>query len=157
MKTIFDAMAYAIKMHHGQKRKDGSDYIQHPISVANYLKKKGFDEKYQIIALFHDLLEDTAAEEEVIAEYGEDILKEVKLLSKNYCNDKKEYIRNIINDPIAKEVKNADRIDNLRDALVINKTAFKESYLRDSKENYYGRFSTELDNLILELEKQVKA
>ncbi len=157
MKTIYDAVIYAIKMHYGQKRKDGSDYIEHPLRVAGYLKQKGYDEKYQIVGLFHDLLEDTAADEDFIAEYGDDILKEVKLLSKNYSNNTEEYIRNILNDPIAKEVKNADRIDNIKDALKINKAGFKASYLKNSKDYYYGKFSSELDELIAELEDQVNA
>ena len=36
-----------------------SPYYTHPLEVSNILKSKGFSKKYQIVGLFHDLLEDT--------------------------------------------------------------------------------------------------
>ena len=61
------ALEFAKEKHKGQKRIGGDDYITHPIAVSEIVKNQGFDENYQIAALFHDLLEDTdATEEEII-------------------------------------------------------------------------------------------
>ena len=91
--TLRKALEFAIKKHKGQKRIGGDDYITHPIAVAEIVKNQGLDESYQIAALFHDLLEDTDATEEEILKYGsEEILKAVKLLTKEKGYDMAEYI-----------------------------------------------------------------
>ena len=82
------ALSYAKEMHKGQKRIGGDDYITHPMAVCEIVKSHGYDENYQIAALFHDLLEDTEATEEEIIRYGnEEILKAVKLLTKENPQD----------------------------------------------------------------------
>lgn len=58
------ALEYATKMHKGQYRKDGIEYITHPIKVAKYVIK--FKESANIEALvaaayLHDTIEDTKA------------------------------------------------------------------------------------------------
>ena len=55
------AIEFATQKHKGQKRIGGNDYISHPIAVYEMVKKQGYDEDFQITALFHDLLEDTNA------------------------------------------------------------------------------------------------
>lgn len=56
--------ALATKLHSGQKRKDGADYITHPIAVAEIAKKKKIDffgyehELLLAICYLHDVLED---------------------------------------------------------------------------------------------------
>ena len=64
------AIEFATQKHKGQKRIGGNDYIYHPIAVYEMVKKQGYDEDFQITALFHDLLEDTNATEEEILFYG---------------------------------------------------------------------------------------
>ena len=77
------ALEFAKAKHKGQKRIGGDDYITHPIAVSEIVKNQGFDEIYQIAALFHDLLEDTDATEDEILKYGnQQILEAVKLLTK---------------------------------------------------------------------------
>ena len=50
---------------------------------SDILKKEGYDIEYQIVALFHDLLEDTdATEDEIRSIAGEEVLQAVKLLTK---------------------------------------------------------------------------
>ncbi len=54
----------ATKLHFGQKRKGGADYISHPIAVAEIAKKKKIDffgyeqELLLAICYLHDVLED---------------------------------------------------------------------------------------------------
>ena len=153
--SILNAMDYAAKMHNGQKRKNGDDYITHPISVANRLAQAGEDEKTQIVGLFHDLLEDTKAKDEDIAKYGDDVLHSVILLSKNRAENKKAYIGNILSNKMAKAVKNADRIDNLTDCAACDDLIFKIRYLSNTEEYYKGKFSKELDDLIDSVKKDI--
>lgn len=142
---IEDAIIYATKKHTNQTRRDGSPYIFHPIYVCNLLKDQGYPIEYQIAGLFHDLLEDTdAIEEEILNLSDEAVLTAVKLLTKTADKSKNEYINDILLNPIAKAVKNADRIHNLTEALTADKK-FIDAYLKNTKKYYYGNFSNELD------------
>ena len=145
------ALALASIKHCGQTRKNGDPYILHPIRVSNMIKEAGYGLEYQITGLLHDLLEDTSASEKEIEEFGHDVLEAVKLLSKNYCKNKNKYIENILNNHIAAVVKNADRIDNLLESRIAD-INFQKRYLKNSKENYLGKFSKALDNTIELLE-----
>jgi len=60
------AMEIATKAHKGQVDKAGSDYIGHPLRVAERLK----DEKEKIVAVLHDTIEDTFVTPEYLAEQG---------------------------------------------------------------------------------------
>ena len=76
------AYEFAKKKHGTQKRIGGDPYITHPVAVAKILKKEGYDIEYLIVALFHDLLEDThATEDEIRSIAGEEVLQAVKLLT----------------------------------------------------------------------------
>ncbi len=95
------ALEYAKKKHEGQFRIGGAPFIVHPIAVAEILRQDGKQVEYRVAAVFHDLLEDTdASEQEIVEIGGEDVLKAVKLVTKEkeYCmetNEKfrKKYIR----------------------------------------------------------------
>lgn len=151
------ALIYATEKHAGQLRKDGSPYILHPIRVANMIAAQGFDVKYQIAGLFHDILEDVNEDKSVleneISEYGVDVLDAVKLVSKNY--NTKHYIKNILKNHMASVVKNADRIDNLNEAHLADEE-FQKRYLENSKQ-YKGKFSKALDLSIDALTMSKKA
>ncbi len=139
------AIAFATTKHSGQKRKDGSDYISHPLRVASYLKDKGYDQDYYLAGLFHDLLEDTdATEDEIFELSNQKVLDAVKLVTKSSFVPKDEYIKRILENQIAKEVKAADRLDNLRDALD-GKPEFIKRYLENTKKYYLGKFGEEVD------------
>ena len=149
------ALEFATQKHKGQFRKGGLDYITHPIAVANILKEKGYGEEEQIVGLFHDLLEDTdATEEQILALGGERVLTAVKLLTKTKGYQMSEYIAGIKSDPLAKMVKAADRLHNLRCAVVCSKE-FKMRYLKESKE-WYADFGDEILDAITVLEQSLK-
>ena len=112
------AIEFATQKHKGQKRIGGNDYISHPIAVYEMVKKQGYDEDFQITALFHDLLEDTNATEEEILFYGsQNVLTAVKLLTKEKGYDIQEYVKAIKNNKIAFVVKGADRVHYLECAI----------------------------------------
>ena len=58
------AYNFAFEVHKGQKRKDGVDYILHPVEVATILAKNGADDFLISAGLLHDTIEDAAVTEE---------------------------------------------------------------------------------------------
>ncbi len=137
------ALAYAAKKHEGQHRIGGLPYITHPQAVADLLRQQGYDTDYQIAGLFHDLLEDTdATAEELCAIGGAAVLATVRLLTKEDGYDMADYIARIRANPMAFAVKGADRLHNLRCALVADE-AFKRKYILESK-RWYLDFSPQI-------------
>ena len=150
------ALEFAKAKHQGQKRIGGDDYITHPVTVSEILKSQGYDEDYQISALFHDLLEDTDAAEEDILYYGnERILEAVKLLTKKKGYVMSEYIEAIKNNPIAFAVKAADRLHNLQCAIVANED-FKRKYILETVD-WYLDFSVDIRKAVKRLAESLEA
>ena len=144
------ALAFASEKHRGQKRIGGDDYITHPIAVCEIVKAEGWGEDCQIAALFHDLLEDTDATEEEILQLGnEEILKAVKLLTKEKGYDMAEYIGAIKSNGMAFAVKAADRLHNLQCALVTD-VEFKRKYILETVD-WYLDFSPEIKRAVKRL------
>lgn len=56
---ILKAYEYSKTAHKGQKRKSGEPFITHPICVANILADLDMDQESIIVALLHDVVEDT--------------------------------------------------------------------------------------------------
>lgn len=131
------ARDYATMMHEGQKRITGEDYIIHPVGVAGRCKS----DRAKIVALFHDLLEDTNAEySEIESLTGEDfeMMEALVLLTRDESETYKDFIQRIKNsgNPLAIEVKIADLQDNLStvDSLPPEKRTLKNRYLAALKE-----------------------
>ncbi|VDN46666.1 Metal dependent phosphohydrolase [Petrocella atlantisensis] len=130
------AKEFIIKKHKGQIRLGGEAYSSHPIAVAELMRSKALSEETIITALFHDLLEDTdATEEEILDLSNQKVLKAVKLLTKYDGYVMNEYIDNIKMNKTALCVKLADRIHNLRCAIIANEQ-FKQKYIAET-EKYY--------------------
>lgn len=80
---VRQAFEYARRMHDGQHRKNGENYIVHPVSVAIILARIPVDTDTVIAALLHDTIEDTpATPEEVTARFGESVCKLVEGVTK---------------------------------------------------------------------------
>ena len=74
----FKAYMFAKEKHNGQTRRDGSSYINHPIKVAELVKKYFNNhpkiKNYILAAYLHDVVEDTDTSINQISElFGEDI------------------------------------------------------------------------------------
>lgn len=148
------ALAFAAQKHSSQRRKDDSPYILHPIRVAMELFRQGYDVRYQIAGLFHDLLEDTDATEAELKEFcDEEMMNAVRLVTKTDGYTREKYFADILANPMAKAVKCADRIDNLRDLEHQDSASFTEKYMKETREWFYGKFSEELDKVFEQLEK----
>ncbi len=151
-----EAVEFAAKKHSGQFRIGGSEYITHPIAVANYLKEKGLPSSYQLAGLFHDLLEDTdATEDEIISHSNEEVYRSVVLLTKRKGYEIESYLGAIRDNPMALSVKIADRIHNLHSAKIAP-LAFRMKYIAESLDHYkllaifspfYQDFKAALDTL----------
>ncbi len=155
-KKFSKALCFAAEKHAEQRRRDKSPYIFHPIRVAMYLANEGYDIRYQIVGLFHDLLEDTDTTVEELKSYCDDeMIKAIKLVTKEENYDEAEYMKAILSDPMAKAVKNADRIDNLKDMQNQEDEEFRKRYVMDTAKNFVGKFSKELDDIYLKLERLI--
>ena len=142
-----NALRFAAEKHKGQFRIGGAEYITHPMAVAEIVKRQGYGIDVQIAALFHDLLEDTDATESEILFYGNaEILKAVKLLTKQKGYDMAEYVAGIRQNEMAFAVKAADRLHNLRCALVTD-TEFKRKYIFETVD-WYLNFSPEIPKAV---------
>lgn len=145
------ALAFASDKHAGQKRIGGDDYITHPAAAAEMVRAWGYPVSYQIAALFHDLLEDTdATEKEILALGGRRVLRAVKALSKTPNYDMETYVKGIKKNRMARVIKAADRLHNLRCATVAPE-AFRRRYVEESRA-YYLDLSPEIEQAVRELE-----
>jgi (p)ppGpp synthase/HD superfamily hydrolase len=149
------ALEFATHKHQGQKRIGGDDYITHPVAVSKIVKEQGFDENYQIAALFHDLLEDTDSTEEEILKYGNPkILEAVKLLTKEKGYNMADYVSAIKQNSIAFAVKAADRLHNLQCAIVTDEE-FKRKYILETVD-WYLDFSSDIRKAVKRLAESLE-
>jgi len=106
------ALAIARENHAGQTDKSGADYILHPISVASFLPSKKGDEI--VVALLHDVIEDTAVTAESLRAFGFDktIVNAVVALTKRQGESYADYLVRVEAVPLALKVKIADAKHN---------------------------------------------
>jgi len=105
------AYKIAAEAHKGQKDKAGVDYIFHPVTVAYSV---GDDESAIIVALLHDVVEDTNVTFEALQELlTPDELSALKLLTHNDEVPYFDYIRLIGENTLATKVKLADLKNNM--------------------------------------------
>ena len=82
-KRIRDAYDCAIGAHEGQKRRDGSDYVTHPVAVAEVVAEMELDTDSVISALLHDCIEDTEfGYDKIKAKFGKEVADIVEGVSK---------------------------------------------------------------------------
>ncbi len=104
------ALEIARKAHKGQLDKAGKDYINHPIKVASALEGEA-----KIVALLHDVVEDTDITLEQIRNYGfnEIVIDALDAVTKREGENYDEFISRIKDNPVAVKVKLADLKDNM--------------------------------------------
>lgn len=117
------ALEYAIIKHGDQKRRSsGIPYVVHPIRVAGYAREFYSKSDIYIAALLHDTLEDTdATEQEILAEFGQDVLSLVNAVTSDKEKIKEigkaDYLFQRIQHMSfeALFIKACDRLDNISD------------------------------------------
>lgn len=99
------AMKIAYNAHEGQLDRSGVPYVFHPFHLAEQMKT----EEECIVALLHDVVEDTDVTfEQLKEEFSDKIIQALKLLTHDDSVEYMDYIRDIKDNPIAKNVKLAD-------------------------------------------------
>lgn len=130
---IEEYVEFIRKKHNNQKRIQGTPYYLHPVEVSKILKQKGFSKDYQIAGLFHDLLEDTdTTYEEILKISNLEIAEAVRLVTKEKGYIMAEYIERIMKNDMARMVKLADRIHNLKETNLTPKE-FQEKYIKETE------------------------
>lgn len=118
MKNIVEiAKQLACKYHCGQFRRDEvTPYIVHPAAVAHSLA--GESEEVVATAWLHDVLEDTKATPNDLLGAGLPyiVVGAVMILSRSKRKSYKQYLSLVAQNDIARRVKIADMMHNLRDA-----------------------------------------
>jgi len=121
------AYEFARKAHEGQKRKDGSDYITHPLAVAQIVAEElRLDSESISAALLHDVIEDTTASHEQLSKLFSptvaDLVEGVSKLTRiQYATKEDEQMENLRKMLIAMSkdirvilIKISDRLHNMR-------------------------------------------
>ena len=135
IKKIEEAYDYAFKKHEGKKRKDGNDFITHPLKVARILCDLNVDEVTIIAALVHETIsESDATNKELEKLFGSEvshIVASLTKINKLKLSDDSEssglYLRKVLvglsEDPRVLIIKLADRLHNMRtlDYLPVDK------------------------------------
>jgi (p)ppGpp synthase/HD superfamily hydrolase len=124
--TVKEATELCIKAHAGQFRRDGiTPYHTHPIAVSQLLTTD--DEK--IVALLHDVLEDTHYDDKRLALLGvpTHLINSIQWLTKIKGESYEDYLRNLSCCGIATKIKLADMFHNMSDNPSIKQ---KEKYLK---------------------------
>ena len=100
------AIQFAFDAHRGQYDKSGLPYITHPLHVAESMET----EDECVVALLHDVLEDTDITIEYLTRIGisDRQIAALKLLCHDDSVPYLEYVQAIRVDPIARKVKLAD-------------------------------------------------
>ncbi|MEG1989180.1 MAG: RelA/SpoT family protein, partial [Oscillibacter sp.] len=121
------AYEFAEKAHLGQKRKDGSDYITHPLAVAQIIAEElHLDSESIVAALLHDAIEDTPVTHDQISKLFSptvaDLVEGVSKLTRiQYATKEDEQMENLRKMLIAMSkdirvilIKISDRLHNMR-------------------------------------------
>lgn len=100
------AMKLCFEAHKDQVDKSGMPYVFHPFHLAEQMH----DEKTTIVALLHDVIEDTdyTFEDLRAAGFDNEIIEALKLMTHDDSVPYMEYVTAIKSNPIASAVKLAD-------------------------------------------------
>ena len=100
------AMQVCFDAHKEQKDKSGLPYVHHPFHLAEQMT----DEVTTVVALLHDVAEDTSVTLAELAEqgFGDEVMQALTLLTHDPAVPYPDYVAAIKKNPIATAVKLAD-------------------------------------------------
>lgn len=146
--TLEDAIILASRSHAGQTDKLGEPYILHPIRVMSKLS----DQAARIVAVLHDVIEDTAVSIDEIRKAGasQEIIDALLILTKDEEKDYTQYLRDVNGNPLARRVKLADIEDN-EDPERLNKLP------KETRKRLEKKYSKAREELSLPYERGLSA
>lgn len=111
MATLEKALHLAVNNHLGQKDRFGQPYIYHPMRIMMRMQT----EEEKIVALLHDLIEDTPLTLQDLRKNGfsKEVVKAVDLLTRYPKQTYDEYIDGMKKNRLAMRVKIGDLEDNM--------------------------------------------
>ena len=168
VEIITKAYQLAEKLHDGQFRQSGENYIIHPLNVAYILAEMHADRDTICAGLLHDTLEDTDfTKEDIVENFNKEVAKLVdgvtKLSKMNFSSKQEQNLANtrkiitgITDDVRIIIIKLADRLHNMRTLQFKSEFKQKENALETmeifvSLAYYIGayRIKNELEDLSL--------
>ena len=138
--VVSRAFDFMRQVHSSHKRKNGAPYSSHPEAVFNILTYEfegTVSEDMQVMALLHDTLEMGEIDEaEMAREFGPEVLRGVKLLTRRKGELFKDYAARLRTAPKeVRLVKAADRLHNLRETPLAGNPAWALEYVRETREH----------------------
>ena len=116
------ASKIAYKAHEGQTDKAGVPYIFHPIHIAEQMDS----EESCIVALLHDVIEDSDITLEILSKYfNDDIITALRVLTKKENDDYVMYIKRVKTNKLATKVKIKD-LEHNRDLTRLDEVTDKD-------------------------------
>lgn len=111
MSHLEQAITIAVTAHRGQADKAGQPYILHPLRVMMRLD----DEAARIVAVLHDVVEDTGTTMDDLRQAGfsQEVLEALDHVTNRAGESYDEFVARAAQNPIARRVKLADLEDNL--------------------------------------------
>ena len=133
------ALKLMYEKHKDQVDKQGIPYVFHPFIVANNME----NEDETIVALLHDVLEDTNTTLEDLKNLGfnDNIIEAIDTLTRKDDEDYQTYIERIGKNQLARKVKIADLYHNM------DITRFANSMIPDSYLKKYKIYNESLEYL----------
>lgn len=111
MSIIEKAIALAVQKHAGQIDKGGQPYILHPLRLMFKVKTP----EQQVVAVLHDVLEDTdtTVVDLISLGFSSEIIEAIQALTKKEGESRIEAAYRTVKNPIACAVKLVDIADNM--------------------------------------------
>lgn len=121
MSTLENAIVLATTQHAGQLDKAGQPYILHPLRLMLQFSNPTL----QIVAVLHDILEDTATTAEDLKELGfsTEIIQAIQALTKQTGESRLKAAKRTVLNPLATQVKYVDVLDNMNLTRINNPTS----------------------------------
>jgi len=136
------AYLFARAAHEGQRRRQGTPYIEHPVAVARLARDLYGVTDGEVLAagLLHDVLEDTAATD--LREFPARTVRIVELLTDPFPpvsgRRRREHLAALWTDREATLLKACDRLSNLADSLLQYDPGFCARYAWQTRRELLG-------------------
>jgi (p)ppGpp synthase/HD superfamily hydrolase len=130
------AIVFAHVWHHGQKRDNGRDYIDHPLAVCYLLITYGvIDDIVLAASLLHDVKEDCGVtDEELKQRFPYAVAHLVGLVSKEEGEPAGKVFARISSDTRSVIIKLADRTHNMSEAVGVFNRGRLQKYIRETED-----------------------